>query len=78
MPVRPKRSRAKTASERMRARRVRLRAAGLRPVQHWVPDLRNPKILAQIRREAEMLDKRPKNDVLDAWLDAVLADIEWS
>jgi hypothetical protein len=43
-----------------------------------VPDLRNPKILAQIRREAEMLDKRPKNDVLDAWLDAVLADIEWS
>jgi len=24
----------------------------LRPVQHWVPDLRDPKVLAEIRRHS--------------------------
>ena len=28
----------------MASRRERLRAQGLRPVQHWVPDLRNPEV----------------------------------
>ncbi|MDE2378009.1 MAG: DUF3018 family protein, partial [Bradyrhizobium sp.] len=27
-----------SSSQRMAARRARLRALGLRPVQHWVPD----------------------------------------
>lgn len=60
----------------MRARRERLRAAGLRPVQHWVPDLRNPRVRAQIQKEAALLDKHPDNDAIDAWLDTVLADNE--
>jgi hypothetical protein len=37
-----RRTKPKTPQERMRARRERLRAQGLRPVQHWVPDLRDP------------------------------------
>ncbi len=65
-----------TAAERMRARRQRLRAAGLRPVQHWVPDLRNPRVRSQIRREAALLDSHPDSDAIDTWLDAVLADSE--
>ena len=76
MPTKPKPARPKTAAERMRARRARLRAAGLRPVQHWVPDLRDPKVRAEIRREAALLDKHPDSDAIDAWLDAVLADNE--
>jgi antidote-toxin recognition MazE-like antitoxin len=38
----------------MSARQTRLRAQGLRPVQHWVPDLRNPRVRAEIRREAAL------------------------
>ena len=56
MPTTPRKTkRPKTAAERMRGRRARLRAQGLRPIQHWVPDLRNPKVRAaeSIVREAE-------------------------
>ena len=52
MPTKAKKTRPKTARERMSARRKRLRAQGLRPVQHWVPDLRDPRVLAAVRREA--------------------------
>jgi hypothetical protein len=54
----------------MRARRARLRAQGLRPVQHWVPDLRNPRVRAAIRREAALLARHPENAAIDAWIEA--------
>jgi len=59
----------KTAQERMRARRARLRAQGLRPVQFWVPDLRDPKVRADIRRAAERLSKHPENAEIDDWIE---------
>jgi hypothetical protein len=58
----------------MSARRARLRAQGLRPVQHWVPDLRDPKVLAQIRREAKALS-RPHE--IDDWIEAAYDWREW-
>lgn len=66
MPNKPK-----SARERLSARRQRLRVAGLRPVQHWVPDLRNPRIRAQIRREAALLSSHPDNDAIDRWIEEV-------
>ena len=51
MATTPKKAKPRTPQQRMASRRERLRAQGLRPVQHWVPDLRDPKVLAQIRRE---------------------------
>ena len=54
----------------MRARRQRLRAAGLRPVQYWVPDLRNPSVRAAIQKEAAQLNQHPENDAIDEWLEA--------
>ncbi len=59
MPAKPKTKHPKTARERMSARRKRLRAQGLRPVQHWVPDLRDPKVRGAIRREAALLARHP-------------------
>ncbi|MFO1100145.1 MAG: antitoxin MazE family protein [Xanthobacteraceae bacterium] len=70
--------RAKTPRERMQARRERLRAQGLRPVQHWVPDLRNARVRAAIRREAAQLARHPDNAALDDWLDAVRDAGDWS
>ena len=70
MPATPKTKHPKTGQERMSARRKRLRAQGLRPVQHWVPDLRDPKVRAAIRREAAQLARHPENDAIDDWIDA--------
>jgi Antitoxin MazE-like len=83
MPAKSKRTRSKrppppkTAQERMRARRKRLRAQGLRPVQHWVPDLRVPHVRAEIRREAELLSRHPDNAAIDDFIDASYDWSEW-
>lgn len=78
MPTTPKQNRPKTARERMQARRDRLRRQGLRPVQHWVPDLRDPKVRADIRRQAKLLAKHPENDEIDKWIEAVIDPRDWS
>jgi hypothetical protein len=71
MPAKP-RAKAKTAKERMSARRKRLRAQGLRPVQIWVPDLRNPRVRAEIKRQAALLSKPHE---IDEWIETA---IDWS
>lgn len=80
MPTNPKARKTKlpkTPQERMRARRERLRAQGLRPVQHWVPDLRNPRTRAMIRREAALLARHPENAAIDEWIEAVYDFSAW-
>jgi hypothetical protein len=44
------------------------------PAQFHVPDLRDPKILADIRREAKLMAQHPENDVIDAWIEQV---VDW-
>ncbi|SIO16120.1 Protein of unknown function [Bradyrhizobium erythrophlei] len=61
----------------MASRRERLGAQGLRPVQHWVPDLRDPKVLAAIRREAKLMAQHPENDAIDAWNEAAYGWSAW-
>jgi hypothetical protein len=75
MATTPKKKSPRTPQQRMAARRKRLRAQGLRPVQHWVPDLRDPKVLAEIRREAKLMAQHPENDAIDAWNEAAY---DWS
>jgi Protein of unknown function (DUF3018) len=77
MATTPKKSKPRTPQQRMASRRERLRAQGLRPVQHWVPDLRNPKVLAEIRREAAAMARHPENDAIDAWNEAAYDWSEW-
>ena len=71
MPTRPRAAPPKSAQERMRIRRERLRARGLGPVQFWVPDLRNPRMRAAIRKEAALLSAHPENARLDAWIETL-------
>jgi hypothetical protein len=40
--------------QRMQAMRARLRAAGLRPVQIWVPDVRMPRIAQEAKRQSQL------------------------
>src|ERR1700719_4155397 len=73
----PKKSKPRSPQQRMAARRERLRAQGLRPVQHWVPDLRDPKVLAEIRREIKLMVQHPENDAIDDWIESVYDWSEW-
>jgi hypothetical protein len=77
MPTRRKAQGPKTPRQRMQSRRERLRAQGLRPVQHWVPDLRDPRVRADIQKEIVQLARHPENAEIDAWVEQVYDDSEW-
>ena len=44
-------------AERTRKRRAALRAAGMRPLQIWVPDTRRKSFAAACRKQADLLDR---------------------
>lgn len=46
---------AATISERVRTHRVNLRAAGLRPIQIWVPDTRAPGFADECARQSRIV-----------------------
>ena len=55
------------------------RCAGVRPTaQFQVPDLRDPKVVADIRRQAKLMAQHPENDAIDDWLDAIRDPSDWS
>ncbi len=47
-----------TGAQRVAKRRAALRAQGLRPRQIWLPDLRDPKVRAEIQADAAALAKQ--------------------
>lgn len=49
----------------MKQYRDRLRGAGLRPVQVWVPDQRAAGFQAKVRRQIRKLDTQDEAEVLD-------------
>ncbi|WP_083988837.1 antitoxin MazE family protein [Devosia geojensis] len=68
-----------SARERVQKHREKLRAAGLRPVQIWVPDTRRPGFAEEARRQARLVAKadaadRDLQDFMDAALDDLLDD----
>lgn len=66
-----------STSARVQKRRDALRAAGLRPVQIWVPDTRRPGFAAECARQSALMADADRNDPeLMADLDAALEDIE--
>ncbi|WP_082508390.1 antitoxin MazE family protein [Burkholderia sp. Leaf177] len=53
-------------AERVSKRRAALRAAGLRPVQIWVPDTRREGFAAECRRQSLVLRDDPQEtEILD-------------
>ncbi len=51
--------------------RARLRAAGLKPVQLWLPDTKDPKFLAACREQSRRLAANdPAGDELMAFIEA--------
>lgn len=64
-------------SERVQKRREALRAAGLRPVQIWVPDTRQPDFVIECRRQATLVAAADRKDGdLSDFMDADLTDLD--
>jgi hypothetical protein len=55
---------------RMQAMRARLRAAGLRPVQIWVPDVRLPRIAQEAQRQSLVAARHVSEADALAFIDA--------
>ncbi len=55
---------------RMQAMRARLRAAGLRPVQIWVPDVRMPRIAEEAERQSRLAARHTAEADTRAFIDA--------
>jgi hypothetical protein len=64
-------------SARVQKRRDALRAAGLRPIQIWVPDTRRAGFAEECRRQSRLAALSDAGDAdLDAFLDAALVDLD--
>jgi hypothetical protein len=73
-----KKPKPRTPPQRMTSRRERAPAQELPPAQFRVPDLRDPKVVADIRRQAKLMAQHPENDAIDDWLDAIRDPSDWS
>lgn len=62
---------------RVQRRREALRAAGLRPVQIWVPDTRRPGFAEECRRQARLTAVADLADQdLQSFMDGAWADLQ--
>jgi hypothetical protein len=66
-----------SVTERVDKYREKLRAAGLRPVQLWLPDTRKRGFTAVCRRQSLMLHDDPQEAEVLAWLEAAGDDDGW-
>ena len=62
----------KTSTRRVQRRRDKLRAAGLRPVQIWVPDIRAPGFAEECTRQCRLvaaMETAVESDNAAAWFE---------
>jgi hypothetical protein len=67
----------KSSAERVREARDKLRAAGMRPVQIWIPDTTAPGFAAEAARQARLLaewEATPAGRAEMAFWDALAAE----
>ena len=57
--------------QRVQKRREALRAQGLRPIQLWLPDTKDPEFRAQMEREARLINEA---DAKDTWLQGFMEE----
>ena len=66
-----------TTAERVQKHRQALRAAGLRPVQIWVPDTRRPGFAEECLRQSLVVAASPDEKDLQDWLMQVADTDGW-
>lgn len=68
---------AASTAERVKKHRDALRAAGLRPVQVWVPDTRQPHFAAECRRQSRLVAHKAAEAASQHWLEQVADTDDW-
>jgi hypothetical protein len=71
----PTSDRTTPSAEELRRESDRLRAAGLRPVEIWVPNTRAPHFLAEARRQSLLVSRQPSEQEILDFIEAA-ADLE--
>lgn len=66
---------SKSSADKVRAHRVRLRDAGLRPIQIWVPDVRSPRFASDAHRQSRAVARSKYAADDQAFVDAIS---EWA
>ncbi len=65
-----------SVATRVQKRRSALRAAGMRPIQIWVPDTRQPGFAQECHRQAALVAQAEAGDPeLAGFMDAALRDV---
>ena len=68
---------ATSVNERVQKHRSSLRMAGLRPVQIWVPDTRQPGFAQECRRQSRLIAQTDQADQeMPLFMDEALADLD--
>jgi len=62
---------------RVQKHRAQLRAAGLRPIQIWVPDTRQSSFSEECHRQSLLLKNDPLESAINDWLDEVRDTKDW-
>ena len=66
-----------SVTDRVAQHRRRLRAAGLRPVRFWVPDVRLPSFAQEAARQSRSAAESDRAEGVMDWVEAMTADV-WS
>lgn len=66
-----------TISERVQKHRDGLRAAGMRPVQIWVPDTRRETFALECQRQSRLVDDDDHEAQVLDWLETVADTQGW-
>ncbi|MFP4034487.1 MAG: antitoxin MazE family protein [Desulfovermiculus sp.] len=64
--------------ERMKQYRERLRKAGLRPVQIWVPDTNAPGFAQEVQRQSLLVSQHPKEQEVLDWIEQTADFEDWT
>ena len=64
-------SKPRSSRDKVRAHRERLRRAGLRPIQIWVPDMQSPAFAAEAHRQSLAVARSPHAKADQNFIDIV-------
>ena len=70
-PARARNGARSPVAERVQKHRKALRAAGLRPIQIWVPDVRSKRFAAQAHRQSLAVAHSPYEKDDQAFIDSI-------
>lgn len=67
----------KSSAQKVQRHRDKLRAQGLKPIQIWVPDVNDPKFIAEARRQSRAVAQSPHEKEDQAFIDSISELPDW-